>query len=138
MTHNDLGSTTLVRTVAITLLCLLVGSGCGKIGADLQGIPRPSDARLVGWLNGQKVVYSKGIFSHSYWTIETGEVSNFAVLKITKDPNSGVIAASVRFRATAGGRGIEVKEAIIRYKKVGNDELLFVEFVPISFSRIGN
>jgi hypothetical protein len=122
------------------LLVVLAGAvsvtttGCSNPSA----LPRPSDAGFIDWLNGQRVTYAKGVIFDDVWRIDPGEVSDFKVIRIANNPDR-IYTATVSFRATAKGRGIQVNEGAIRYKNANQDSKLeFVDFVPVSVARIGN
>lgn len=123
----------------------VLSSGCAD-PANPRSLRRPPDAGFIDWLNGEKITYERGVILDSVWRIEPGEVSDFKVVRITENPADGIYTATVSFRATAGGRGIQVSEGVIRYKydlapKNASGALLalqFVDFVPVSVVRIGN
>jgi hypothetical protein len=123
------------------LLVVLAGAlsalttGC----SNPEGLPRPSDAGFIDWLNGQRVTSAKGVIFDDVWRIDPGEVSDFKVVRITNNPADHIYTATVSFRATAKGRGIQVSEGAIRYKNASEPgKLQFVDFVPVSVARIGN
>lgn len=103
-------------------------------------LPRLSDVDFMNWLVGQIIVTEKNtFFPDRRWKIGKGEISAFKVIKITENPADKIYSATLSFRATVNGSGIEVKECLLRYRKQAeSNKLEFVEFVPISFSRIGN
>ena len=114
-------------------------TGC----SNPDNLPRPDDTGFINWLKGQKVLVDKGVFINNWWIIESGEVSDFRVIKITNNPSDKIYTATLSFRAIGGGRGIHVREGFIRYKDVNdkgvNDgKLHFIDFTPVSFVRIGN
>ena len=120
---------------ALTTVLLL--SACALIGCELA-TPRPTNAGFIEWLVGQRVTSAPGIIFNDVWLIEGGELSEFQVHKITTNPAIQTYAATVSFRATASGKGIQVSEAVIRYKhaeKLG--KLQFVEFIVVAVSKIG-
>lgn len=121
--------------VAIILVVLLQVVGCN----NPHNLPRPSDAAFIGWLHGQTVTYEKGVIFDSKWVIEEKEVSDFKVITITENSAKQIYSATVAFRATAHGKGIEVNEALLRYRPIEKtDKLQFVDLVPLKVSRIGN
>ena len=108
-----------------------------------HNLPLPSDAGLIDWLKGQKVTTAKGVIFDDVWTIESGEVSDFRVISVTKNPSDKIYTVTVSFRAIGKGRGIHVREGVIRYKDVNRSgvnegKLHFIDFTPVSFVRIGN
>ena len=104
-----------------------------------QTLPRPRDEGFIEWMQGKKVKYDTVLLFDSYWTIEKGEVSNFRVLRITENQAEKIYSATISFKATAKGTGIDVSEAIIRYKdSLQDNKLTFMDFIPVKFSKIGN
>lgn len=102
-------------------------------------LPRPADDGFIDWLTGKVITTKKRWLIDEWWKVQKGEVSDFQVLKIAENPADKIYTATVSFRATAKGRGIQVTEAMIRYKPATEPGTLqFVEFVPVTFSRIGN
>lgn len=126
--------------LCITICCLLVGCDNTPSWDSMLKTPQPSEATFIAWLNGQRVVTKKGLITDDVWTIEKDEVSGFKVLRITTNTADMIYSAVVSFTATKNSSGIQVSEAIIRYKPVAPDSkyLQFVDFVPVSFTRIGN
>jgi hypothetical protein len=101
--------------------------------------PRPEDAGFIDWLIGKDITVEKGMVFDSWWHVEPGEISDFKVIGISESLPDRTYTATVSFRATARGRGIQVREGLIRYKNADTPgKLKFVEFVPVSVSRIGN
>jgi len=110
-------------------------TGC----SNPEGLPRPTDAGFIDWLNGQRVTSAQGVIFDDVWRIDPGEVSDFKVIRITNNPADRIYTATVSFRATAKGSGIEVSEGSIRYKDANEKgKIQFVDFVPITVKRIGN
>jgi hypothetical protein len=102
-------------------------------------IPRPNDAGFIRWLIGVEVATEVKPFGRIRGIIRKGQVSDFQVIRITKNPADNVCCATVSFNATAHGRGVRVGEAMIRYKSSMEDgKLQFVDFTPVSVSYIGN
>lgn len=102
-----------------------------------QTIPYPTD--FTKWLVGNVITVEKGIIWDDRWTIEPGEVSDLRILKLSQNPTDNIYTATVSFRATARGRGIQVNEAVIRYRDGAEPgQLTFVEFVPIAVAKIGD
>ena len=120
--------------LVVSALSALI-TGC----TNPEGLPRLSDAGFIAWLDGQRVTSAKGVIFDDVWRIESGEVSDFKVIRITNNPADRIYTATVSFRATAKGKGIQVGEAAIRYKDATESgKAQFVDFVPISVSQIGN
>ncbi|MFZ4764936.1 MAG: hypothetical protein ACOYMN_08265 [Roseimicrobium sp.] len=102
-------------------------------------LKRVSDEAFISWLVGKRIVTSKGLIFDDYWTIKKGEISAFKFINVTQNPSDQIYTATVSFRATATGRGVEVKGALIRYKEGDNVTLAkFVDFVPVKVAVIGN
>lgn len=136
----------LLPIIVVCTLFAMIGGCESKSGVG--------DAKLIEWLNGQKVTVAKGLIFDSVWRIEPGEISDFKVIRnseVTPDPkypNSRCLTAHVSFRATVKGQGIQINDGIIRYKYHAPPRNLFsptvtftddfIDFVPISVSRIGN
>jgi hypothetical protein len=128
------------RCVLVVFAGALSALAAGCAGpVNPPSIPRPSDAGFIKWLNGEKITAERGLILDSVWRIEPGQVSDFNVKSITENPADGIYTATVSFRATAKGSGIQVGEGVIRYKDAKEPgKLQFVDFVPVSVSRIGN
>ncbi len=109
-----------------------------------QNVPRASNEDFMAWLVGQSVTVEKGIIFDDRWRIEKGQITDFKLIKVANNKADKIYTATIAFRASANGRGIQVNEAMLRYRNaidannlVSEDKLQFVDFVPISVSRIG-
>jgi hypothetical protein len=121
-------------------LCMLLLSlttlGCGDI--QTYTAPRPTDARFITWLEGEKIVVEKGLIFNSTWTIEKGEVSDFKIINVTRNSADMVYSAMMSFRVIAQNKGLYV-QGVCRYQPgKEKDTLVFVDFTPTSNSKIGN
>ena len=123
--------------VTIVMYSILL-SGCGDF-LSTNTLPRCSDEGFLDWLNGKEITLEKGFLFNSTWQLEKGEISDFKVLRVTENSVDKIYTATVSFKATAKGSGVNVSEAMIRYRQAPDkDKLKFVDFTPVTAFRIGN
>jgi len=124
-----------LMTLGAVVLFVLVGiyiPGCSPAPPTPppDDPPHPDDAGFIDWMKGQPV---------GNWTIDPTQVSGFKVLRLDENPETHIYTASVSFRATYGSKGIQMDEALIRYKRGSQANTgVLVDFVPVKWSRIGN
>lgn len=133
----------MMRKMCISLLiagACVFSVSCGDIAREIDKhrLPRPSDAGIVGWLEGQQIVLDKlwGV-PIEVWTVEKGEVSGFQINAITQSQADDVLSAELSFKALASGRGLHIN-GILRYKPIANEKLQYVDFTPTGAQKIGN
>jgi len=108
--------------------------------------PRLDDADFIRWLSGERITVSRGLFTDEVWTINSRDVIDFKVNRISRNDATGVYAATVSFRVVRGSAVVEVSEAVIRYTvsyspgdtaaKPDGRVFKFVDFTPGQVRRI--
>jgi hypothetical protein len=81
---------------------------------------RPSDAHLIEWLHGQKLLVSRQLLRTLTWTIEPGEITEFQVVSDWIDPEQVSWGVRVNFIAQANGAGIRAS-GLLRYYGDGTE-----------------
>lgn len=120
----------------LTLGCvaLLAIVGCDSVRTST--LPRPENPEK--FLLGQRIKYDSGLLADSYWTVEAGEVSDFAFNNITENPGDKKLSATTTFRLIGTrNRGLSV-QGVMRYHRQGENQVRFDDFTPTTVLKIGN
>jgi hypothetical protein len=98
----------------------------------------PSDAHLIEWLHGQKLLVSRQLLRTLTWTIEPGEITEFQVISDWIDPEQVSRGVRVSFVAQANGAGIRAS-GLLRYYGSGSegDGYMFRDFLVEDIERFG-
>ena len=100
--------------------------------------PRPSDPQLIEMLNGQKLLLSHTLLGDRIWTIEPGEITEFAVIASWEDPAQVSWGVRVKFAARDDGKGIRVSGLLRFYGDGGEGNgFMFRDFLPDGIERFG-
>ena len=99
---------------------------------------RPADPQLIEWLYGQQLLVNRSLFGDRIWTIEPGEITEFAVIGDWEDPAQVSWGVRVQFVAQAKGAGIRAS-GLLRYYGDGTEGngYMMRDFLPDQVERVG-